>query len=811
MKHSQAFGCLLAIAMAAPAYSAARAQEANPPATQDEVGLQDIVVTAQKRAQSLQDVPISVSVLEGAALTKANITDTKSLGQLAPSLTFSQGFGPVAVSFNIRGAASFVSELGVQPAVSVVVDGVPLARNAEFVGQLGELERLEVLNGPQGTLFGRNSTGGAINVVRQGPSDTFGGNIDASLSAGKEGGVEILTKFGITGALAQGVRGRLSGYMLDRSNYVKNLAIGGEDHGKENSWGLVGKLAFDLGENAELLLTGEGKRYRSQASQNNVLAPLVQAQQPNVPNVTAQQIALLTPAAIGDLFTINQNGNSRSTIDLWGVTADLSWNLTDELRLKSITSYRDVRVRTQPDSDSSPANPTNTFGWLVAEIPFNGYTNKDPRRIVDWHYLTQELRLEYSSDSFDIVGGAFYQNYKEDLENAVPFLLSAQGLGGASAASVGTPTGPSVAFPYYYSDAIITPSDRNKTLAGFIDVTFHATDSLDLFAGYRLSHEKLSFDYARTSYFFPVRIGVNYDPQTFTPTIPGTSVAFGASSSDNNWSGRVGARYEISKQFSVYGTASRGYIGAGADLSRATGGTVANPAAAFLRPSTARNFEVGFKSQFLDRRVRLNGAIFDLLVKDLQAQSIIPGTVNSRVQNAGDIRSRGAELTVDALVTSHFSINGGASYIDSKFRNFQFGCYVGQSAADGCVGGTQSIDGKQGINTPKFKYNIGAEYRAPINDSVELYINPRFNWQGKVFYTLDHDPFNTQKSYGLLDLTLGVTAGEGRYDLSVFAKNITNKHFCQSKQTATIIGRSFCQGTSYDAQRLIGIAGRVKF
>lgn len=780
------------------------------PETASESGLGEIVVTAQKRAQSLQDVPISVSVLSSATLAGAQISNPASLPQIAPSLTFTQGFGPVATSFNIRGVGSYVSEIGVQPAVSLVLDGVALARNAEFISQFGDLERIEVLNGPQGTLFGRNSTGGAVNIVRKGPSNTFGANLDARLSSGKEGGIELLTRFGITGPIAEGVRGRLSGYMIDRSNFIENIATLGRNHGGEHSWGLVGKLAFDIGDNVELLLTGEMNRYRARVGENHVLEPIAQVQQPNIPGVTARQTALLG-GVIGDLFRINQDGLTESWMDNQGVTADLTAGLTDSLVLRSITAYRHVEVRTQPDTDSTPASPSNPLGWDVLAIPRYNLLRHPPYRTVEWRYWSQEMRLEYSSSRFDVIAGAFYQNFREKLLNGVPLLLSAQSLG--RSAAVDTPAGPSSSFPYYFNDSAIFPKDRNETFAGFLDITVRPTENLDIFAGYRLSHEKLSYHYDRTTFFFPVQFGVTYDPATMSPLVPGARVVFDGRSADTNWAGRLGARYAFSPAFSVYATASRGYIGAGVDLSRATAASAVNTDAAFLNASTARNLEIGFKSELFNRHVRLNGAVFDLLVKDLQAQSIIPGTVASQVQNAGDIRSRGFELNLDAAPTDQLTFNGGLSYNESKFRNFSTACYAGQTAAEGCVGGTQRIDGKPGLNNPKWKFNLGATYRVPLNanGSASVYVSPRYSYQSRVFFTLDHDPKTSERGYGLLDLTVGISGDNDRYDFSIFAKNITNKHFCLSKQAATIIGRTFCQSVSFDAQRLIGASGRVRF
>ncbi|MDR7103744.1 TonB-dependent receptor domain-containing protein [Croceicoccus sp. BE223] len=777
---------------------------------QETGGLGEIVVTAQKRSQSLQEVPVSINVVSGDQIARSNISDTSLLGQIAPSITFTSGFGPVATSFNIRGVGTYVSEVGVQPAVSVVVDGIPLARNAEFFGELGAVERLEVLNGPQGTLFGRNATGGLINVVRARPTNDFEGSADASIMFGKRGGTEMLTRMAISGPLNDSVRGRLSTYVKDRSNFVKNYALNGVDHGEENVFGLVGKLEVDLTQDVQLLVTGEASRYRGRTATSSVLIPIQPGMQPLIPDVTARQTALLG-AALGDLFSMNRNDTGNISNDIYGISGELTWDLGGGLSLYSVTGYRDVTSRSHPDVDNTIAGAGETYGWDIISINTNANTLKNPRRPVYWDYLTHETRLEYSGAMVDIVGGLFYQDFEESLINAVPLLLSARSLG--RAAAVDTPSGPSSDYPYYYSDTATTPTNSNKTVAGFLDATLHATDALDIFAGIRVSREKLSYTYDSATWFIPVQCGVTFDCDTYSPiSSPNSTKSFSGSKTSTEWSGRAGVRYEIQPDVSIYATASRGYVGAGVDLSRATAGTASNPQGALLAPSFARNFEVGLKAQLFDNRLRLNAAVFDLLVKDLQAQSLIPGTVSNRVQNAGNLKTRGVELSGEVYVSDSLELNGAFSYLDSEFDNFSTTCYYQQTAQEGCVGSIQVIDGKPGLNAPKVKFNVGADFHTDINAAgAQFYFRPRYNYQSKVWYTLDHDPELTQKGYGIFDTSVGIVTADENLDFSLFVRNMFNTSYCNSKLIATIIGRSFCQGVSFDAQRLIGGAVRAKF
>ena len=213
--------------------------------------LEEIIVTAQKREQSLQEVPISVDVVSAEALDRRAINDTRSLAQASPSLNFQDGHGPQAVNFNIRGLGSYTIEGGLQPSVSLVVDGVPYARNGEFVTELADIERVEVLRGPQGTLFGRNSTGGAINITTKRPADEFEAYVDVSATTDEE----QLYRAMLSAPLSATARTSILAISKDRDGHIENIHPQGEDLGGEDSWGLRAKLDIDFSDNLNGLFT----------------------------------------------------------------------------------------------------------------------------------------------------------------------------------------------------------------------------------------------------------------------------------------------------------------------------------------------------------------------------------------------------------------------------------------------------------------------------------------------------------------------------------------------------------------------------
>jgi len=212
--------------------------------------LEEIVVTAQKREQSLQDVPLAVAVLDEEQLDRAQFSDFRSITQLSPSVSFQDGFAPVATNFIVRGLGSYAFTGGIQPSVGFVVDGVPLARAGEFIIDLADVQRIEVLRGPQGTLFGRNSTGGVINIIQNKPTEEFEASVDLSFTDDDE----VMTRGMISGSIADGVRGRLVGMFSERDGHIENLGPSGGDLGGIDQVAFLAKLEFDIGDKGSVLL-----------------------------------------------------------------------------------------------------------------------------------------------------------------------------------------------------------------------------------------------------------------------------------------------------------------------------------------------------------------------------------------------------------------------------------------------------------------------------------------------------------------------------------------------------------------------------
>ncbi len=805
-----ATGAALVALLTSPALSVQAIPNAAPaPQPVPSNGVSEIIVTAQKRSQSLQQVPISVSVASAQTIERSAIKTAAQLPNLSPALTFTSGAAPNYITFNIRGVGSYIYGIGVQPAVSVVVDGVPLARTAEFAGELGDIDRVEVLSGPQGTLFGRNSTGGAVNIVRAVPKPDFSGYVAGELIAGRLGDTERLIKGMVNAPINDNMRLRVFAYDRANDDYITNLHPTAPDVGKHHVYGVQGKLAVDLAHNVDLLLSGDYAHDYARTGDPEILIPLQAYQQPRVPDITAKEIAL-QQGAIGKRFTVDDWAPFYGRTVTGGGTADLTWHLSDKVSIKSLTSYRQASVKAFTSYYPGAASVYDPQAFDLLGSTTTSLNDDAPySRATRWHYLTQELRIAAQTRSIDAVAGLFYTNFHESIDGDQPRFVSAQ--------AAGRVPDPTSTFDYYFSNTYLEAADRNRVFAGFADVTWHPFRGVSLFAGGRVSRETLDFDYLRLAYSnLHVQYGVNFNQATQSPTVAPSSLAFAGRHGETDWAGRAGAAYQLFPHANVYGTYSRGYIGAGVDLGNGSVGTAADPEKAVLKPSVTQNYEIGFKSELFDRHLRLNLALFKMTTTDVQLSSLVPGTTTALIQNAGDIRAKGLELNAEAQLGPAFNLTAGIAYLHANFANLEQPCYPGQTVVTGCfanpAGGTiQDVSGKPALNAPRWKLNLAPTYTIRLpNAPFDIYLRGDYEWRSKVYFQLDHDPFASQGAYGIVNVAVGFTSKSGDSELRFFVNNLTDKYYCLNMVNGPL-ARQSCQTSPIDAQRRIGIAAKFGF
>ncbi len=769
--------------------------------------IEEVIVTAQKREQSIADVPLSIQALGADKLERERIESLGDLRFVSPSFTFSAATGGgLANSISMRGLGSFSSEGGVQPSVSTVLDGVPLSRSGEFSADLGDIERIEVITGPQGTLFGRNSTAGALNITRKGPSPEFEASIEGSVTDDSERVLKLM----LNGPLSDSILGRVNILSKDRDGHIRNLHADHGDAGGDESLAAVAKLAIDFSDAVSMMISAD---FNDSETGGN---PLVTFDTDTLYDPEARYTALGDGDAergrqiMADPFTINNNSPDFYNFEQWGIVADLTWQLSDNWTLKSLTSARGWEQEFGLDIDSTPASvgnlnsltaniteTENTYGLFAVAVDGTNYSplgRSGGANSVD--YQTQELRLEYGDERMSVVAGGYYQNYHEDGAVAVPVWVRQN------------PDIPLPPTPFIVSDPYTNDLEQTSW-AVFGDVTYDVTDIFQVFAGLRWTDEQATLDHQQRSFVASVySCENNFCDVDLTVAILNEENNHVTDGEAADWSGRLGGRWTLSDDTNVYTSYSRGFIGIGVNYTRSS-----TPENAYLNPSVSDAYEVGIKTMLFDSRMQLHGAMFYQIVEELQTTKRVPGSTQTAPINAGNLYTQGFELNGTWLATQSLEIQFGAAFTDAEFRDFELDCYVGQSAEDGCNTNTniQDMEGQQPPQAPRFKYTLSGNYERQLLDlPMDVTLNANYVWQDETATDLKRHPKLFQEAYGLLNVSAGLRTHSGKYEISLFGRNVTDEFYALRKGHSDPVTGYF-QYTVRGAQAYWGVNGKLRF
>ncbi|RAK51433.1 TonB-dependent receptor [Phenylobacterium deserti] len=713
----------------------------------------EVVVTAQKRAERLQDVPLAVTALSGETLTERQVNDTNALATVVPSLTFTQNNNVSNSTFRIRGVGTSLFNQGSESSVSTVIDGVVLARQAQGFVDLAGLERVEVLRGPQGTLFGKNATAGVINVVTSRPSETLRARVDATLAEQDEYRVKGV----VSGPLAPGLKGLLSGFYNDVGGHITNVATGKDKNGFE-SWGVRGKLEWDPTETLNLLLTSDYRETDADCCQPQYL------------QVTTPLLAQLLAPVVASKRNrqVNIDVPSFNNTEQWLTSLQADLQLGD-FTVTSITAYQRFDFDNNVDVDGLNT-PRPIF------VPFSngrGILNGGPAGVRQW---SQELRLTSpAGERLTYVAGLYYLNldvtrgFRRRLGNCVA--------GGANGPAVfGQPCN----VPTYTSTFHSAESETDQ-IALFGQGEFALTDRLQLLAGARLQREKVSYSANR-----PGLALVAGD-------VPQLAASRGSGSTeDDDLSGKVGLKYEISDTAQSYVTWTRGYKGAAYDIEVTANFANQTPVA----PETVEAWEAGLKLELFDRRLSLNTAAFYADYANLQVQAArvdaVSGITSFAPTNAGSSVSKGVEVEWFGQVAQGLTVSGGVTYLDTSVDVDGLTCPTPlQNSAtvstgsplNACYRTTPTgsallnVRGGRLPNAPEWRGSLTVRYERDLTADLNGFVQVTASGQSGVNFTLEQDADLRQPAYGTADASIGVRRADGRWGASLFVRNLTNEHF----------------------------------
>jgi iron complex outermembrane receptor protein len=738
--------------------------------------VEEIIVTAGKRAENIQDVPASVLVVTEDALEQSNIRDFDDIVKVAPSVTITKTSQPGNNSINIRGIGTYAYSIATEPSVAVVIDDVPQAFQAAAFAALVDVQQVEVLRGPQSTLFGKSASAGVISITTQAPTDEFSARLDAMTT---DDGEQRYAGT-ISGPLTESLKARLAVNVSDYRGNVKNLTTGRWLNGTGDQT-LRGKLVWTPGEDWTVTFSPYSLKTDASccAGAEYFLSPGsttggAATGPTRIP--TSVFLAGITPGRDNRLarFDVDARGDAEDVGGGFKIVKDIGG-----FSLASITSWDRYSLDDRQDTDSTDID----FSQYQPVSPEGGSANGGYFRI---YSRTQEFRLTSPEQRLRYVAGAFVS----DTRSRRYFVRGSNTLDDYNDSPTPTttpanlPTTNSTAYSRYEATA------RATNYALFAQGNFGVTERFDVLAGLRVNREDIEYT------FYDLANRVTYgNPRCDTTTPSGITIE--TCSQDTSVTGRAGLQFTVSPDFMTFATWSRGYKGLAYDLTStlttrtpsAGGPNAGRPLADAIAanqpvpPETVNSYEVGFKGTFLDGRLLWNATAFHMIFEGFQAQSRDQLLNQNLLNSIGRVTSEGVETELSARF-GNFTLNGGGAYNKAIMEDFpNAGCFPRQTAAQGCVANVQDLSGKPLFNVPEWNFNANAQYEKPLalggGGKYRAVFNAGYRWQSDVIFNLLQDPDSVQEAYGIANFAVGLRSDQ--WKLTAFVNNAFDQSYALTR------------------------------
>lgn len=739
----------------------------------------EIIVTATRRAERLQDVPLAVSAISGGQLTEAGFRNLADIQYQFAGVQF--GVTGQDSGFRLRGvgtAGGFSSSS--EQNVGTVVDNVVIPFGNP-IGSLGDLERVEVLKGPQGTQFGKNASSGVVNITTARPVlGQVSGNAYASYAELNEHDVHgaINLPLGRTAAL------NVYAFHREHDGYVRNV-VRNEDWGAQENYGFRGKLLWEATENLSFYVIGDWSRI-------NRLGPIQLWTLQRTPSLANPQSAgRFSPVlALGVVPGFNnllsaEDGPGYSAEENYGASLEVNLALGD-YTLTSISAYRKLDERPQE------------FALDTTPLPI--FTAQSSG--TDRSFISEEIRLTSPKGKpIEYVAGVYLSRLRSGFDS----FTSAQ-------LRPGQPFNP---FIVSITNGRNTATTQSDSIAGFIDGSLRLSSKFRFLGGLRVQKDNVDAS------AFTV-IDPNFPPAPPGPPQPNVvnnytprPLATGSTSA-TDWSGRIGFDLKPSDDILLFGTLARGYLGPTVTFSGLTGTRVE------VAPQTVRDITIGAKMQFLNRALTVNANVFFNTYKNLQTQVLRNNEFIT--ENAGGFNANGFELELVLRPSRQFSVNAGYTYSNTKFTDYVTDCpqnFQAQGAAAiaaNCrepttVGGVARYQarGEALPGAPLHSLTAGVDFSQPIGDRLVFDASANYYLRSRVQYNVGN-PDAAQPGFGIAGLNLAIGDVDGAWRVSVFARNLFDKRF-----HAAIGPLSFSapggiwNWNTRDGRRTIGAAFETRF
>ncbi len=741
------------------------AQETEINVEAEELFLEELIVTAQKRSESVQDIPIAIAALSEEQLVALGVTQSGELGQYVPGLEIgnSSGEGSQLLLF-LRGAG--LNDLNTNNAgpVGLYSDEVYVSSPALSPFLLFDSERVEVLKGPQGTIYGRNTTGGAVKFITKKPTRET--RVSGKWRFSNHG--RQVVEAAASGALSETVSARVAVTKSDSDGYGKNLLDGSTVNGTDNT-AYRALVSIEPNEKTRILLNVHGAHVNSQNTSFSPLGTLDPTTGEACSDARIANNECVNASGYrspDDVLDGNYNFLGKIDLDTFGGYVQAEYDLNDDVTLTSVTSYDDLERDLPEEADGAPTSLLHTeFG--VSSTTFS-----------------QELRLAGETDNLDWLAGVFYLEEEIIQDQTLDLFRSLRPLTGGLADPTGAITGAPILFARGYNVQNV------ETVAAYAQGNYRFNDSWSMTLGGRFTDESRAFD----------ALGQLEEPETFGPDPVIVYKFDDQETSASKFSYRLGAEYRPNNDTLIYGSIATGFKSGGFN-----GGflnidsSVAERQIQPYDPEFVTAYELGIKADLFDSKMRINASVFYNDFEDLQVFTLVNQGSNiiQILENASDANASGIELDLSAVLAQGLSMNLNAAFIDTELTSF-----IDQTTG-------RDFSGNKLAQTPETSISGYLNYERDLPFGGYLVAQGGFAYKDQLFFSTDNNPFVAQDAYTLVSSRVAYVSPSETWSLALFVNNMTDERFLTNVSDTRDITGSYVR--TFGAPRTYGVELSVDF
>lgn len=718
------------------------------------VHLEEVVVTARKREESLQSVPVAVSVVSTQQMTNNLATDLSKLGELAPQVIIVPSGTGTGSIITIRGVASAPGDAGLDQSVAIEMDNVALSRGRIISAPLYDIAQVQILQGPQALFFGKNSPAGVISIQSANPTNTLDGYATAGYEFEAD---ERFLEGAISGPITDSLSARLAFRTDETRGWIKNVATPRPDYLNPAvtvpgaNWGQWGPESKDAAGRLSLLwaptedfkaaLKVSYSRQRKNMGLANSEPFCINGQTVPVigttpiPEADCKKDGVKAQAGVAAQYAANYpyaNGGVpyfKSDFTLTSLTLDQTF---DAFSLTATTGYYDQQV-----------SSLNTTDWTP-------YSSLWASQKESYRLLSQEVRGITSLDGpLNFMGGVYVEQHSRPFLNAPDLFHRFNPAAGN------------------YATNVMKSKTEGDYVSAFAQVNWNITSTLELTAGARWSHDEKKIAI------------VNVEANPAMPTLRPAGSVLNARYEDDHVSPEATLSWHPREDQTLYVAYKTGYKAGG--LSNPFLPSATQTAAGLIfAPEEAEGFEAGYKATVFDRRLRFDVVAYRYKYDNLQVVAFTP-PASFVLQNAASSRIQGVQGSAEWLATQQLTLRGNFGFNDAEYESFPNSpCYQGQSVAAGCVGGVQDLSGQRLFNAPELAFSVGADYRLPIGSAWETTLSASASHSSSYNSATDRAPGGYQESFWLLNAAVRTGPKDGKYELALIGRNLSDTYYMSS-------------------------------